>query len=110
MATKNKVNSLVGNIIGNETEPASKSEVQTLQSTTEKSPTPKVVSTSEKGVKPGETRASFICNKKQLKKMKFISLVTSSNIKDEVAAAFDAHINKWEKNHGEIDLERFGRP
>lgn len=102
MATKNKANSLVGNIIGGNTE---------LKKVEEKAPVAAPVQeaedkrpSTEKGTKEGETRATFIVNKELVRKVKYISLVGGSQIKDEINAAIEAHIRKWEATNGAITL------
>lgn len=102
MTTKNKANSLVGNILGDNAE---KKMVE------EKAPVAAPVKvaederpSTEKGTKEGETRATFIVNKELVRKIKYISLVGGSQIKDEINAALDAHIRKWETVNGAITL------
>jgi len=103
MATKNKANSLVGNILGGNSEPKMQEDkapiaAPVLVTADEKRPS------TEKGTKEGETRATFIVNKELVKKVKYISLVGGSQIKDEINAALEAHIQKWEAANGAIQL------
>lgn len=103
MATKNKANSLVGNILGGNTEPKMQEEKAPVAAPVRVAADEERPST-EKGTKEGETRATFIVNKELVRKVKYISLVGGSQIKDEINAALEAHIQKWEAANGAIKL------
>ena len=102
MATKNKANSLVGNILGGGAK-QEKAEEEPIAAPVRAAADEERPST-EKGTKEGETRATFIVNKELVRKVKYISLVGGSQIKDEINAALEAHIQKWEAVNGAIKL------
>lgn len=60
----------------------------------------------EKGAKQGETRATFIVNKESLRKIKYISLMDTKQIKDVVGEALNAYFAKWEEENGTITLPK----
>ena len=101
MAKKDKLKELVGRNIG-----APKVAQPTVSDSgnegVEHSAVPTARPSVEIGTKEGETRATFICNKEQIKKMKYIAMMSDRKIKDELSLALEAHIAKWEKVHGEI--------
>ncbi len=92
MATKDKLKELVGRNIG--TSKPTVTEPKRIKSS--------VRPTVEIGTKEGDTRATFIVSKDQVKKMKYIAMMSDRKIKDELAIALEDHIAKWEKAHGEI--------
>ena len=53
-----------------------------------------------------EVRATFIVNQDNLQKIKYISLVESSMLKDIVAEALSSFIENWEKENGSIRLPK----
>lgn len=61
----------------------------------------------ERGTKPEETRATFIVNKKNLRKIKFISLLETRQIKDVIGEAIADYIEKYEQENGKINLKNF---
>ena len=61
----------------------------------------------ERGTKEDETRATFIVNKKNLRKVKYISLMETRQIKDVIGEALSDHIEKWEQENGIINLRNF---
>ena len=58
----------------------------------------------EEGCKIDETRATFIVQKEQIRKIKYISLATTSLLKDVIAHALGEYIEQWESEHGEITI------
>lgn len=61
----------------------------------------------EIGTKKEETRATFIVNKMDLRKVKYISLMETKQIKDIVGEALSAYIEKWEEENETINLRNF---
>lgn len=61
----------------------------------------------ERGTKEDETRATFIVNKKNLRKVKFISLIETKQIKDVIGEAIADYIAKYEQENGTINLKNF---
>lgn len=61
----------------------------------------------EIGTKKEETRATFIVNKKNLRKIKYISLMETRQIKDVIGEALSDFIEKWEKENETINLRNF---
>lgn len=61
----------------------------------------------ERGTKQDETRATFIVNKVNLRKVKYISLMETRQIKDVVGEAIASYIEKWEQDNGQINLKNF---
>lgn len=53
-----------------------------------------------------EVRATFIVNQDNLQKIKYISLVESSMLKDIVGEALSSFIENWEKENGSIRLPK----
>ena len=97
MATKNKLKELVGRNIG-----AVKPTQPNIKGNGSEETTPITRPSVEIGTKEGDTRATFIVSKDQVKKMKYIAMMSDRKIKDELAIALEDHIAKWEKVHGEI--------
>ena len=58
----------------------------------------------EEGCKANETRATFIVQKDQVRKIKYISLATTSLLKDVIASALGEYIEQWENEHGKITI------
>lgn len=124
MANKKSLERLVGGIIG-EPQPVegNKGELpqdveETLQVSdelkealnrerTKNTGRPKKGYSPERGTKEDETRATFIVNKKNLRKVKYISLMETRQIKDVVGEALTAFIEKWEQENGVINLRNF---
>lgn len=61
----------------------------------------------ERGTKEDETRATFIVNKKNLRKIKYISLMETRQIKDVIGEALTDFLAKWEEENGTINLRNF---
>lgn len=61
----------------------------------------------ERGTKEDETRATFIVNKKNLRKVKYISLMETRQIKDVIGEALSDYIEKWEQENRIINLRNF---
>ncbi len=97
MATKNKLKELVGRNIG-----SPKITQPTVSEPEQKKTKPSVKPSVEIGTKEGETRATFIVSKEQVRKMKYIAMMSDRKITDELADALETHIVKWEKTHGKI--------
>lgn len=67
------------------------------------------VGRSKKGTtntKKEETRATFIVDPELIRKLKYISLVESSLLKDIVSEALTTYINEWESENGKIRLPK----
>ena len=62
----------------------------------------KEVSSVQKGLKIGETRATFIVKEEALEKIKAIAYWDRQNIKDIVQLAIDAYIKEYEKAKGAV--------
>jgi hypothetical protein len=60
------------------------------------------VSSVQKGLKPGETRATFIVKEEALEKIKAIAYWDRQNIKDIVQMAIDAYIKQYENAKGAV--------
>jgi hypothetical protein len=63
---------------------------------------PVQVSSVQKGLKPGETRATFIVKEDALEKIKAIAYWDRQNIKDIVQMAIDAYIKQYENTKGAV--------
>jgi len=61
-----------------------------------------VPSTSKRGTKPNETRATLIVNEDVLEKLKAIAYWERTLIKDVVNEALEEAVKRYEKKHGEI--------
>lgn len=61
--------------------------------------------TQETGTRPGETRATFIVDKLQLRKVKYISLMDTRLLKDVIADALSEYVDKWESENGVIEFK-----
>lgn len=51
-----------------------------------------------------ETRATFVMDAEQMKKLKYISLVDDKMQKDILHEALESYIESWETSHGKIML------
>jgi hypothetical protein len=60
------------------------------------------VSSVQKGLKPGETRATFILKEEALEKIKAIAYWDRQNIKDIVQIAIEAYIKQYENAKGAV--------
>jgi hypothetical protein len=60
------------------------------------------VSSVQKGLKPGETRATFIVKEDALEKIKAIAYWDRQNIKDIVQMAIDAYVKQYENAKGVV--------
>lgn len=56
--------------------------------------------------KKEETRATFIVDPELIRKLKYISLVESSLLKDIISEALTGYINEWEEENGKIRLPK----
>ena len=56
--------------------------------------------------KKEETRATFIVDPELIRKLKYISLVESSLLKDIISEALTGYINEWEEENGKIKLPK----
>jgi hypothetical protein len=68
----------------------------------EPQPVKKAIKSVQKGLKTGETRATFIVQEEDLEKIKAIAYWDRRNIKDVINAAFAAFIDAYEKKSGKI--------
>lgn len=62
----------------------------------------KEVSSVQKGLKPGETRATFIVKEEALEKIKAMAYWDRQNIKDIVQLAIEAYIKQYENAKGAV--------
>lgn len=60
----------------------------------------------ESGTKTEETRATFIVDPELIRKIKYISLVESTLLKDVISDALTSYIEKWEAENGKIRLPK----
>lgn len=58
------------------------------------------------GKKKEETRATFIVDPELIRKLKYISLVESSLLKDVISEALTNYINAWEAENSKIRLPK----
>lgn len=63
----------------------------------------------EDGTKQGETRATFIVNKELLRKVKYISVMETTLLKDIIGEAISAYVEQWENENGTINLPKAKR-
>lgn len=56
--------------------------------------------------KKEETRVTFIVDPELIRKLKYISLVESSLLKDIISEALTGYINEWEEENGKIKLPK----
>jgi hypothetical protein len=62
----------------------------------------KDINSVQRGLKPGETRATFIVQETALDKIKAVAYWDRCNIKEVINAAFDAYIKDYEQKNGSI--------
>jgi hypothetical protein len=62
----------------------------------------KEINSVQRGLKPGETRATFIVQETILDKIKAVAYWDRCNIKDVINDAFEAYINDYEQKKGSI--------
>ena len=60
----------------------------------------------ESGSKTNEVRATFIVDPELIRKVKYISLVESSLLKDVISEALTSYIEAWESENGKIRLPK----
>ncbi len=60
----------------------------------------------ESGSKTNEVRATFIVDPELIRKVKYISLVESSLLKDVISEALTSYIEAWESDNGKIRLPK----
>lgn len=60
----------------------------------------------ESGSKTNEVRATFIVDPELIRKVKYISLVESSLLKDVIYEALTSYIEAWESENGKIRLPK----
>lgn len=60
----------------------------------------------ESGSKTNEVRATFIVDPELIRKVKYISLVESSLLKDVISEALITYIEAWESENGKIRLPK----
>lgn len=60
--------------------------------------------TGHKEKNPFETRATFVVDSRQVRKLKFISLKESRLHKDVISEALSRYIDEWESKNGIINL------
>lgn len=60
----------------------------------------------ESGSKTNEIRATFIVDPEIIRKVKYISLVESSLLKDVISEALTSYIEAWESENGKIRLPK----
>jgi hypothetical protein len=64
----------------------------------------KEINSVQRGLKPGETRATFIVQETALDKIKAVAYWDRCNIKEVINAAFEAYIKDYEQKNGMIQL------
>jgi hypothetical protein len=62
----------------------------------------RVITSVQRGLKEGETRATFIVQEAALEKIKAVAYWDRKNIKDVVQAIFEDYITAYEAKNGEI--------
>ena len=67
---------------------------------------PKKGEAAKNAKKPQEVRATFIVDADLLRKVKYISLVEGLLLKDVIAEALNAYVNKWEEVNRKIRLPK----
>lgn len=67
---------------------------------------PKKGEATKNSKKPQEVRATFIVDADLLRKVKYISLVEGSLLKDVIAEALNTYVNKWEEVNRKIRLPK----
>jgi hypothetical protein len=65
---------------------------------------PSIRSSVQKGLKEGETRATFIVQEDALEKIKAIAYWDRKNIKDVLQTALEMYISQYESKNGSIQL------
>lgn len=60
----------------------------------------------ESGSPNNEVRATFIVDSELIRKVKYISLVESSLLKDVISEALTSYIEAWESENGKIRLPK----
>lgn len=60
----------------------------------------------ESGSKANEVRATFIVDPELIRKVKYISLVEGSLLKDVISEALTSYIESWESENGRIRLPK----
>lgn len=60
----------------------------------------------ESGSKANEVRAIFIVDPELIRKVKYISLVEGSLLKDVISEALTSYIESWESENGKIRLPK----
>lgn len=60
----------------------------------------------ESGTKTDEVRATFIVDPELIRKVKYISLVDGSLLKDVISQALTTFIDNWEEENGKIRLPK----
>ena len=60
----------------------------------------------ESGSKANEVRATFIVDPELIRKVKYISLVEGSLLKDVISEALTFYIEAWESDNGKIRLPK----
>lgn len=98
---KKQMDGLLGNIIGS---PEKNKNEQVVSQKDEPKVEKKERPSTEKGTKPGEARTTFIVNKELVRKLKYVSLVEQTPIKDFVARALEKELSEWETKNGKIKL------
>lgn len=61
---------------------------------------------SEEERRERENRATFVVSRDLVRKVKYISLLDSKLLKDIIAEALTSYIEKWEDQHGKINLPK----
>lgn len=67
---------------------------------------PKKGETSKSGKKPQEIRAAFIVDPDLLRKVKYISLVEGTLLKDVISEALSSYLDEWEEKNKKIRLPK----
>lgn len=89
-----------------ETEAAEKMKSKLEAKRRENVGSPRKGETAKSAKKPQEIRATFIVDPDLLQKVKYISLVEGTLLKDVVSEALNAYVEKWEEENRKIRLPK----
>lgn len=96
-------------IIGENNSQNSNAELETKNTVEDTSPNSNVTSTPKRG-RPkkdnDDTRTTLIISSELLRKIKYVSLMENSTLKDIVDDALSLYVSKWEKDNGQIRLPK----
>ena len=108
MAKKN-LHNLMSGIIGDNTGQGSNDVMEPQNNLEDASPKSNVSSTPRRGRPKKEnddTRTTLIISAELLRKIKYVSLMENSTLKDIVDDALSLYVSKWEQDNGKIRLPK----